>query len=104
MSPQENNPNPSVQTGEIACSQCGAPMPREMRFCRNCGNRLGEGPAEYTETVRLPNAAGRPASDPFAPAYAAPLVQQPYKKRRRFTGMTWLIIAIVTLFLMGGVL
>lgn len=79
-------------------------MPREMRFCRNCGNRLGEGPAEYTETVRLPNAAGRQAGDPFAPAYAAPLVQQPYKKRRRFTGMTWLIIAIVTLFLMGGVL
>lgn len=31
-------------------------MPREMRFCRLCGCRLGEGVEEYTETVRLQNA------------------------------------------------
>lgn len=30
-------------------------MPRQMRFCRSCGYRLGEGLAEYVETVRLPN-------------------------------------------------
>lgn len=30
-------------------------MPREMRFCRRCGFRLGEGVAEFTETVRLQN-------------------------------------------------
>ena len=30
-------------------------MPRQMRFCRACGFRLGEGLAEYVETVRLPN-------------------------------------------------
>ena len=30
-------------------------MPRQMRFCRSCGFRLGEGLAEYVETVRLPN-------------------------------------------------
>lgn len=28
-------------------------MPREMRFCRACGCRLGEGVEEYTETVRF---------------------------------------------------
>jgi hypothetical protein len=34
-------------------------MPREMRFCRACGFRLGEGVAEFTETVRLhPKATG----------------------------------------------
>lgn len=31
-------------------------MPREMRFCRLCGCRLGEGVEEYTETVRFQNA------------------------------------------------
>jgi hypothetical protein len=36
------------------CPACRAQMPREMRFCRACGFRLGEGVAEFTETVRLP--------------------------------------------------
>jgi hypothetical protein len=35
------------------CPNCRALMPREMRFCRLCGCRLGEGIEEYTETVRL---------------------------------------------------
>jgi membrane-associated protease RseP (regulator of RpoE activity) len=30
-------------------------MPSALRFCRSCGFRLGEGVAEYAETVRLPN-------------------------------------------------
>jgi membrane-associated protease RseP (regulator of RpoE activity) len=36
-------------------------MPREMRFCRACGCRLGEGVEEYTETVRFqaPPVTGR---------------------------------------------
>ncbi|HEX8653344.1 MAG TPA: PDZ domain-containing protein [Pyrinomonadaceae bacterium] len=39
----------------ITCANCRAAMPRQMRFCRACGFRLGEGLAEYVETVRLPN-------------------------------------------------
>lgn len=35
------------------CPNCGALMPSEMRFCRSCGCRLGEGVEEYTETVRF---------------------------------------------------
>lgn len=35
------------------CPNCRAHMPREMRFCRACGFRLGEGVAEFTETVRF---------------------------------------------------
>jgi predicted metalloprotease with PDZ domain len=36
-------------------------MPREMRFCRACGFRLGEGVAEFTETVRFDKATpGKP--------------------------------------------
>ncbi len=38
------------------CPNCRALMPGEMRFCRACGFRLGEGLAEFVETVRLPNA------------------------------------------------
>lgn len=38
------------------CPNCNQLMPREMRFCRACGCRLGEGVEEYTETVRFQNA------------------------------------------------
>lgn len=37
----------------VSCPSCGAEMVQGMRFCRNCGFRLGEGLAEYVETVRL---------------------------------------------------
>lgn len=84
-------------------------MPKEMRFCRSCGNRLGEGPAEYTETVRFPGATGqRPVgTTPFYPSVKAPLIQQSggsFKRRRRlgFTGMTWMWIALGLFFATGG--
>lgn len=85
-------------------------MPKEMRFCRSCGNRLGEGPAEYTPTVRFPGTTG-PAgagTTPFYPSVNAPLVQQPgnFRKKRRlgFTGMTWLWIVLGLFFITGGVM
>lgn len=37
----------------VTCPSCRAEMVQEMRFCRVCGFRLGEGLAEYVETVRL---------------------------------------------------
>ena len=112
MQPQDNLNNPSGGTGDtgaVVCSECGAPMPHGMRFCRACGHRLGEGPAEYTETVRFPNATATGAQGTFTPNYAAPLAQQtstafPYKKKRRLSGMAWIIILIAGLFVLGGVL
>ena len=112
MQPQDHLNNPSGGTGDtgrIVCSECGSPMPQGMRFCRACGHRLGEGPAEYTETVRFPQATGTgPQGTPFPPNYAAPLAQQsagfPYKKKRRLSGMAWIIILIAMLFVLGGVL
>jgi membrane-associated protease RseP (regulator of RpoE activity) len=103
------------ESGNIACSQCGAPMPRGMRFCRACGNRLGEGPAEYTETVRFPNAPTAPAATgarftaPFTPGINAPLAQQPgrgYPQRKRLgaSGMTWVWIILGILFASGGLM
>lgn len=110
MQPQDNLNNPSGGTGSsggIVCSECGAPMPFGMRFCRACGHRLGEGPAEYTETVRLPNAtATGPQGAPFTPNYAAPIAQTAvrYKTKRKLSGMAWIIIVIGALFVLGGVL
>ncbi|MDQ1557048.1 MAG: serine protease Do [Pyrinomonadaceae bacterium] len=44
-----------------SCPSCGTALVGGMRFCRACGYRLGEGMAEYVETVRLdrvPDMAG----------------------------------------------
>ena len=108
MQPQ---PNFSANSsGEQFCAQCGTPMPKEMRFCRSCGNRLGEGPAEYTETVRFPHATA-PAgvgTTPFYPSVNAPLIQQSdragKRKRLGFTGMTWVWILLGLLFAVGGIM
>src|SRR5258708_4500724 len=94
------------QSGAIVCGQCGAPMPTGMRFCPPGGNRLGEGPAEYTETVRLPNASTA-ANAQFNTQYAAGMgggmARQTggYPARRRrlgFSGMTWLWIVLGLFF------
>lgn len=85
-------------------------MPKEMRFCRSCGNRLGEGPAEYTETVRFPHATAQAGAGttPFYPSVNAPLVQPSYptgrRKRLGFTGMTWVWILLGLFFAVGGVM
>lgn len=107
MQPQQN-----VSPAEQLCAQCGTPMPREMRFCRSCGNRLGEGSAEYTETVRFSGAtAARPAgTTPFYPSVNAPLIQQaagqlkPQRKRLGFSGMTWMWIILAVFFVTGGLM
>ncbi len=95
------------QNGAVVCAQCGAPMPKEMRFCRSCGNRLGEGPAEYTETVRFPNGQTAPGVSATTPFYAAPMAQRNtsavyYPRKRRVRGMTWVWIAIAIFFASGG--
>jgi predicted metalloprotease with PDZ domain len=111
MQPQPNFSGGSAnESGSIVCAQCGAPMPRDMRFCRTCGNRLGEGPAEYTETVRLPNAQGTgPQYSNYNPNYTAPIARNtgsgfPAKRKRRISGMTWILIAIAFFFVFGGVM
>lgn len=89
-------------------------MPRDLRFCRNCGYRLGEGPAEYTETVRFPN--GRPVNladssaassqQPFATSYGisgGPMIpgagHQMAKRARKMSGMTWMFIGLLIFFI-----
>jgi membrane-associated protease RseP (regulator of RpoE activity) len=86
-------------------------MPPEMRFCRSCGNRLGEGPAEYTETVRLPNGTAAPNAQfntqygggmggPMARQYASGQLSR--RRRLGFSGMTWMWIVLGVFFASGG--
>ncbi len=109
MQPQENFGNPGLR--EQFCAQCGSPMPTEMRFCRSCGNRLGEGPAEYTETVPFPGSTAQNRggqTTPFYPTFNAPMTPvTPVCARRRrmgFAGTTWLWILLVAFFGIGGLM
>ncbi|MGB9180100.1 MAG: PDZ domain-containing protein [Pyrinomonadaceae bacterium] len=72
--PQLDPAHGSTAASNTSCPNCRAEMPREMRFCRLCGFRLGEGVAEYTETVRFqtPHAgASRPTQTADAARAAA---------------------------------
>jgi membrane-associated protease RseP (regulator of RpoE activity) len=81
-------------------------MPSELRFCRNCGYRLGEGVAEYTETVRFANGqqpvVGMPPGQPLATTYGlssgiAGAVQP--KKKKRMSGMSWIFLGLLVFFI-----
>jgi len=88
--PQEHAPvnsTPNLTT----CSNCHSAMPSELRFCRNCGFRLGEGFAEYTETIRFDG-----KNHPAASAVSAPV---PVKKRRRMSGMAWIFVGLLVFFI-----
>jgi membrane-associated protease RseP (regulator of RpoE activity) len=53
-------------------------MPREMRFCRACGCRLGEGVEEYTETVRFERAPDTSRAGKGRTAWAMPPLSSPF--------------------------
>jgi membrane-associated protease RseP (regulator of RpoE activity) len=76
---------PSVTT----CLNCHSAMPAELRFCRNCGFRLGEGVAEYNETIRFDG-----SNIPMGPAVAS----VPRKRRRKISGMTWIFVGLLAFF------
>jgi hypothetical protein len=103
---------PEMDPAVTTCGNCRAPMPRELRFCRNCGFRLGEGSAEYTETVRFQNAPpgtlpGNGSPNPFPYGFAGgPMAVSPggqiRKRRRRMSGMTWIFLCLLIFFIAGG--
>lgn len=100
--------NPEMEPVVTVCGNCREPMPRHLRFCRNCGYRLGEGSAEYTETVHLPKgtpgvfSGSGPASS--FPPYGAPGAMaaaggaQTKKRRKRMSGMTWMFLGLLIFF------
>jgi S1-C subfamily serine protease len=84
-------------------------MPVGLRFCRNCGYRLGEGLAEYTETMRFQNGAGAvPATTTKGVGWSAGQVApaaagQLQCRKKGMSGMTWIFVAIVAFFVTAGV-
>src|SRR5262245_33479612 len=85
------NPINQESVASTTCSNCHSAMPAELRFCRNCGFRLGEGTAEYNETIRFDSThvARAAAGMPAAPAP---------KKRRRISGMAWIVVGLLVFF------
>lgn len=71
----------------ITCSNCHSPMPSELRFCRNCGFRLGT-----TFGDPGPLGSGTVASAPGSAPLTAP------KKRRRMSGMAWIFVGLLVFF------
>jgi hypothetical protein len=119
MSQNSPFPQPAETALSVtACKNCHSPMPNELRFCRNCGYRMGEGPAEYTETVRFPNNANGGAAANFAGAMpgsypsgfgasgqmtsCAPGAIG--RKKQRMSGMSWIFIAMVIFFMSAALL
>lgn len=52
----QNDAHSDAPKDTTNCPNCGALMPAELRFCRACGSRMGEGVEEYSETVRFDDA------------------------------------------------
>lgn len=93
MSQNPEMPLPVDSTpGLTTCSNCHSAMPSELRFCRNCGFRLGDGLAEYQETVRFGDQRG-----PLVPGSVGP-APVPAKKRRKMSGMAWVFVALLVFF------
>lgn len=81
------NPEIPLSSGPtmVTCSNCHSPMPSELRFCRNCGFRLGTSFGD----------AGQFAGGNVASA-SAPLAGP--RKRRRMSGMTWVFVGLLVFF------
>jgi hypothetical protein len=87
-------------------------MPKDLRFCRNCGFRLGEGIAEYTETVRFQDAPpgtlpGYNSANSGPYGFGGPLAVAPRgkigKRRGGMSGMTWMFICLLIFFVAAAV-
>jgi membrane-associated protease RseP (regulator of RpoE activity)/predicted RNA-binding Zn-ribbon protein involved in translation (DUF1610 family) len=115
--PQPETLAARAQAETVTCPNCGAELARGMRFCRLCGYRLGEGLAEYVETVRLNNVGGFGAT-PGGPlahhadattqlsgaAYATnvPAERRGARHRRRLRGLRWLMLPVALVVAAGG--
>ncbi len=108
---REMSMNPEIEPAVTTCGNCHMPMPVGLRFCRNCGFRLGEGSAEYTETVRFQNAPpgsftanGAPSSPySYGPGPIASAARSSTGRHRsRMSGTTWMFIGLLIFFITAG--
>ena len=109
VEPLDMSMNPEIDPSVSTCGNCRSPMPAGLRFCRNCGFRLGEGSAEYTETVRFQNAPpgtlpgnNAPNSGPYRFAGGPMTVARGGavgKRKGRMSGTTWMFIGLLIFFI-----
>lgn len=78
------NPETPLSSDTTICSNCHSPMPSALRFCRNCGFRLGTSLGDSGQSLSGGTYTG---SAPLAP-----------KKRRRLSGMTWVFVGLIVFF------
>jgi membrane-associated protease RseP (regulator of RpoE activity) len=84
----QNPEIPLSSSGQtIVCSNCHSTMPAELRFCRNCGFRLGTSFGDAGQPYLGGNMTTT-GSAPLAP-----------KKRRRRSGMTWIFVGLLVFFI-----
>lgn len=105
----QNVPQPMEEAtgfGSTSCQNCHSTMPLGLRFCRNCGYRLGEGVAEYTETMRFPDGNATTNANGFGmtggqmtPVASAACA----RRKKRMSGMTWIFLAMIVFFLTAGI-
>ena len=79
------NPETPLSSETTICSNCHSSMPSALRFCRNCGFRLG---TSFGDSGQQPVGGVYTGSAPLA----AP------KKRRRLSGMTWVFVGLLVFF------
>lgn len=84
------NPEMPLSSGPtlVICSNCHSSMPSELRFCRNCGFRLGTSYGTAQQQVGTANIASASGSAPLA----AP------RKRRKMSGMAWIFVGLLIFF------
>lgn len=68
------------------CSNCNSAMPSELRFCRNCGFRLG------TSSADLAGPGGFGSG-----TVSAPMTKK--KSRRKMSGMAWVFVGLLVFFI-----
>jgi C-terminal processing protease CtpA/Prc len=71
----------------IVCSNCHSSMPSELRFCRNCGFRLGTSFGNSGQ-VGSGNITATGSASLGAP-----------KKRRKMSGMAWIFVGLLIFFI-----
>jgi S1-C subfamily serine protease len=87
MSQNPEMPLPANSTPDLTtCSNCRSTMPSELRFCRNCGFRLGEGSADLAGSGRVGSGA-----------VAGPAGKK--KSRRKMSGMAWVFVGLLIFFI-----
>jgi len=110
----------AATAGTETCPSCQAALVDGMRFCRSCGYRLGEGMAEYVETVRfdgMPNLSGMgqqqqqqgnqsltgaPATMMMPPLAPLAPMWKPKRGMKRWVAFLLLMVVLIPLMGVGG--